>query len=226
MELFWVFWPDLAPFAAAAASRLTLARRQRMERYAAPAEQLRCLAAGLLLRRVLGVRHDQDLTLNPWGKPRLRRPGGLGFSLSHAGQYAVLAVGTPPLGVDVEPRLPPDQPLPLRGLHPAERRALEQQPQPEDFWLRLWTGKESLLKAVGLGLWRNPEEISLLPLQNGVYHWRNRPWLLTWRELPGHVLAVAARRPFASLTLTGLTPVDLLADTLPSPLRGFAAASV
>ncbi|SDG00411.1 4'-phosphopantetheinyl transferase family protein [Desulfovibrio legallii] len=212
MELFWTYWPDLAPFAAAAAPRLTPDRRRSMARRAAPEDRLRALAAGLLLRRVLGVRADDALTLNPWGKPRLCRPGGPGFSLSHAGAYAVLAVGRPPLGVDVEPRPALGSPLPLRGLHPAERLALARSSRPANCWLRLWTGKESLLKAVGLGLWLNPESFSLLPLCDGPHPWGKRIWHLAWRELPGHVLAVAARQPLTALRLTRLAPADLLAD--------------
>ena len=48
---------------------------------------LRSLAGGVLLRRFLG---DAPLSYGPHGKPFL--PGGPGFSLSHGGELAVLAL--------------------------------------------------------------------------------------------------------------------------------------
>ena len=77
------------------------ARRARALRYLREEDRLRCLAGGLLMRRLLGVHADGQVVEGPHGKPRLAGKGPQ-FSLSHSGGYAVLAVGDSPGGVDIE----------------------------------------------------------------------------------------------------------------------------
>ena len=69
------------------------------------ADRARSAAAGWLLDHALsqaGVpKAQRAIRLQPGGKPVLAQ-GGLHFSLSHAGSWAVCALGENPLGVDVE----------------------------------------------------------------------------------------------------------------------------
>ena len=129
-----------------------------------PARRLHVLARGLQ-REVLstylpgttprGLQFFSGAT----GRPALAPPfdaSGLVFNLAHTRGLAVLAVTRgAPLGIDVESY---DERVPLavarRYFSPVEADALEALPgdaQPRRF-LRLWTLKESYLKAVGTGI--------------------------------------------------------------------------
>ena len=118
------------------------------------------LAAGrTLLRRVLGrwlARDPRPIALTDEDKPRLVG-GGPGFSVAHAGAYALVAIAEGrSVGVDVEPidhrrdvgaialhALGEDQAFELSRL-PAERRA----GRFTSWWVRI----EALCKATGVGL--------------------------------------------------------------------------
>ena len=115
----------------------------------------RIAGAGFLLRQMLlraGVpAAGQIFRENAWGKPYL--PDGPEFSLSHAGHFAVCAVGPAPLGVDIEqPRI--TMQVAARCFHPDEvdfLKALPPQAQPAAL-ARLWTAKEAYTKYLGQGL--------------------------------------------------------------------------
>lgn len=106
-----LYLADIRPLAGREAALLPLLTRQRCLRLEAlqnPADRLHCLAAGLLLRQVLAA-GEGDVAYDGLGKPRLTRRRDLHFSLSHGGDYAVLATAAQPVGVDIEPipaRLP------------------------------------------------------------------------------------------------------------------------
>ena len=76
-------------------------RWERANRFVFLKDRLLCVAAGMLLREVLGVERSEELTKNEYGKPALAA-GGVEFNLSHSGRFCVLAVGDTPLGVDIE----------------------------------------------------------------------------------------------------------------------------
>jgi phosphopantetheine--protein transferase-like protein len=147
------------------------ARLARARGYLHQADALRCLAAEALLRQALAEIFDLPgdsvmLDSDEWGKPRLAGLPGIHFNLSHSGQWVLCAVHHGPVGIDVEevrplPALPaemvmaPDERRTFAGL--AGSRAI-------DFFFRLWTLKESLLKAMGCGLSIDPRCISLNPM--------------------------------------------------------------
>lgn len=165
-------WPGLS-----GAELLTPERRDRMHRYRRREDQLRCLAAGLLLRHALGAAHA-CLQYGPNGKPFL--PDGPHFNLSHAGDYVLLGVADEPLGVDVEHIVPWDSRVAARVFTPDEQAWLAAQPGDAPFY-RLWTAKESLMKLTGQGLALPPETFSIFTV----------PCRLAWFDLPGHIACVA-----------------------------------
>ena len=120
------------------------------------ADRARSAAAGWLLDYALtqaGLpKAQRAIQLQPGGKPVLAQ-GGLHFSLSHAGPWAVCALADTPVGVDVElPRC--TMATARRFFAPAEVaqvEALPEQARP-DALLRLWTAKEAFTKALGQGL--------------------------------------------------------------------------
>ncbi len=169
------FLPLLAP-----------ARRRAAENRRHESARLRAIAAGLLLRDVLGVREDADLVCNEFGKPALAA-GSPWFNLSDGGDWAALAVADLPIGVDLEP-LREDWPAGLRRCFlPDELAWLDESPTGERFFT-LWTRLEAALKAKGTGLALRGRDFPLL--EDG------RPWYFQNIVHAGCMLAIAAPAPF------------------------------
>ena len=131
-------------------------RRQQALSCRQEADRVRSAGAGWLLCHALereGIaREEQKFSENPWGKPELLSADAVHFSLSHSGPWAVCAVGSSPLGVDIEsPRC--TLPMAQRFFHPREAAfaaALPPQRQAQAL-CRLWTAKEACCKAAGQG---------------------------------------------------------------------------
>ena len=120
------------------------------------------MARRAFLRRVLaayaGVAPARiRYRVSPRGRPELVSPGGIAFSASHSDGLAVVAVARDRLvGVDLERIRPVPDVLDLasRVCSPAEYAGLQSVAEPErgEAFLRLWTRKESYVKALGAGL--------------------------------------------------------------------------
>lgn len=203
MELIRVYLADirqLKQYEPAAMSLLTEKRRAEAERIKPEQDRLHSIAAGLLLRRVLGVTSDEQLWKNEHGRPELTGEGAC-FNLSHGGHYAVLAVFSVPVGVDIEPvgeKIPIS--IPRRFLQPDELAWLEEEQTPERFaWL--WTRLESALKADGRGFAMDERNFSVL--ESG------SPWYLNTFLHNGHCISCAAAEPF-DIEVTQLQLSDLM----------------
>jgi len=119
--------------------------------------RLLSVTAGILLWEVSGIRED-EIRYTDSGKPYI--PGGPHFSLSHSGDYALLAVGSSPLGADLEKTDPKHLSVMKRVFTPEEIAFVGDDPER---FTRLWTLKEGLSKAIGLGLFMDFRAVSVLP---------------------------------------------------------------
>lgn len=144
---------------------LSVDEEARAARLVAPdaARQFRCCRAAL--RRVLATvcgRAPDTLAFryNRYGKPELA-PGQIPlpphFNVSHSGTYALIALASAPLGVDLEtyerPGVAGDELVDL-VCHPHEQAALStlSAASRTAYFYRLWTQKEAYCKALGVGL--------------------------------------------------------------------------
>ncbi|WP_427307414.1 4'-phosphopantetheinyl transferase family protein [Cupriavidus sp. H39] len=170
--------------------------------------------------------------VSAFGKPVLQwPPAGLAFSVSHTDGIALLAFGRDcRLGVDVERRAGGlDAPGLGRGVFSAvEARTLARaRPDSTDTLLRLWTRKEALLKALGMGLSGDPTAYTTgNDRQRGAGHWRashHGTAISGWTCLdldagPAFRAALAVSLPDASVTCHGCAspaqPLDTLRDAL------------
>ncbi|MCZ4121817.1 4'-phosphopantetheinyl transferase family protein [Streptomyces sp. H39-S7] len=104
------------------------------------------------------VQEDCPSCGGPHGRPAVEG-GGVHFSLSHSGSFALLAFAATPVGVDVETVPSPDAVADVAAvMHPveiAELGALEPPDRPAAF-ARAWVRKEAYLKGLGIGLGREP----------------------------------------------------------------------
>jgi len=152
----------------------------------------------LLARRLAAAPAGIAFTTGQNGKPRLDQPGsGIAFNISHGDGVVALAFARRPVGVDLEAvrdNLAFNE-IGRRFFQPDELRYLESGGGAEvrNRFFRLWTRKEAVLKALGVGL-SGLGEVSVLgdhvianDAQGGVM----RIALRTLPGPPGHALALA-----------------------------------
>ena len=150
---------DPAPLERAMPERTARAERFRLER-----DRLACLGAGFLMMEAIGIRNEAEIRYGEYGKPYV--PGRPAFSISHSGAWCILATGEGPvIGADLEEihekhiEIAPDV---YTG---AELRWMQEDPAERFF--RLWTWKESVMKATGLGMNLEPRSFEVLPFAGG-----------------------------------------------------------
>ncbi len=138
-------------------------RLETAKRFLHEEDRLRCLGGSLLLREVLGL-DEAQITILRGGKPEAGAVG-VNFNLSHSGAYTVLAVSDRSVGVDIEL-------CSLRHISVAKAVYTEAEIQwmnenQEERFTLLWTAKEAVSKALGLGLGLKFTDFEVLGLLRG-----------------------------------------------------------
>ena len=140
-------------------------RVRKAARYRQENDRLLCLGAGLLMIHALGIRDESMLSLGPYGKPFLSGEEKH-FNLSHSGDWCLMAVSCRgPVGVDIERVNEANLQVSSVVFTEAERRWMSSAPA-ERFHM-LWTWKESVMKALGLGMELEPISFEVLPFSGG-----------------------------------------------------------
>ncbi|MBR2338766.1 MAG: 4'-phosphopantetheinyl transferase superfamily protein [Clostridia bacterium] len=141
------------------AQQLSEARRAKAAQFQHPQDRALCLCAGWALDaalRTVGLRERTAVIVTgEHGKPFLSEYPRWHFNLSHSGDWAVCALSDAPIGVDIEQLRERDYlRLAQRHFSPDEVGALQtlSPTQQQERFFRLWTRKESWLKAQGIGL--------------------------------------------------------------------------
>jgi 4'-phosphopantetheinyl transferase len=91
------------------------------------------------------------------GKPELAdNPDGLHFNASRSKDFALIALGRAPLGVDIEAVRPEFswRTIAMHWFHPREQALLASAPEARrsEIFFQIWTHKEAYCKGVGTGL--------------------------------------------------------------------------
>ena len=170
------------------AETLPAYRRERLNASVSEHAAASNYAAGIMLRDILGVREDGDVTFSASGKPYLAS-GSAFFSLSHDGEHVVLAVGNSELGVDAETPRELRKAVRKRVFTEEERRYCEGDDMKA---VSLWTRLEAALKLTGEGI-RGiyKREFSLLEDNSGIF--------FSTEEYDGSVISVACAEPFKTV---------------------------
>jgi len=147
--------------------------RERATRFHFDRHQRRFTIARSTLRLILArytQQNPQDIefTYNKYGKPRVANVE-IEFNLSHSGEWAILAIGTLPLGVDLEFF----SARPYHGIANSlfseqEQSALSRLPKkimPLAFF-NIWVQKEAFIKACGMGLAYPTQQFTVSELPN------------------------------------------------------------
>ena len=140
---------------------LSADEQARAGRFKVRADHERFVKSRGALRRILAERTAQDARALAFlegdgRKPELRDHPSVHFNLSHSGNFALIAVGSQPIGVDIE-AVKPDielQALAKANFHPDERAILAAHSgtAAREAFFQIWAHKEAFLKATGIGL--------------------------------------------------------------------------
>lgn len=178
-------------------------RMKKAERYLHEKDRLLCLGGGLLMINVLGLRDEKELRFGAYQKPAV--PGGLEFNLSHSGEWCLLAVsGDGPVGVDIEE--PKESSLQVAGSVYTEAELHWMEEAPLERFHRLWTWKESVMKATGMGMSLAPKTFEVFPFVQGhPVFLQGRAWYARGGELDGYSYSVCSDEPIGQLRWTEIT---------------------
>jgi 4'-phosphopantetheinyl transferase len=171
--------------------------RARAGNFVRATDRLAYVAAHALKRSVLAQAFpDQSaaalrFVADCFGKPFLAEGTGLQFNLSHTVGLIALAVSfRSPVGIDVETLGAPLCRDAMQSvLNASEHAALARAADWDDAFLALWTAKEAVIKAEGMGL---SLPLSAIEVQHDRAIGPSRRWTL-WRSRPTsrHVLTLA-----------------------------------
>lgn len=182
-------------------SALSEARRTYAAQHRFEKDRLLCLAAGVLLDRGLRqyglCERSVRIAAGTYGKPYLPEYPQIHFSLSHSGERAFAAFSAHEIGCDIE-RIRPVRPaVAARGFTPEELAQLQHSDRPDVDFFRLWTCKESFLKAIGTGLQTPLSAFTVRLHPEGaelIQSLHPASWALTELSRPGYRLAVCEAR--------------------------------
>lgn len=119
--------------------------------YGGKRQDSRAFLAGVL-SKTHGIHTLPRMEKTLKGKPYFPDYPAISFSISHSGEYLLLAVGTRPLGVDIECLKPRAEKLPQYALTAAEFEVYVEQGADWAAFYSLWTKKEAFVKYTGEGL--------------------------------------------------------------------------
>ena len=172
-------------------------RMRKANRFRFEKDRLLCLGAGILLHEALGISDEALIRYRKNGKPFA--PGYPAFNLSHSGQWCLLAAGgnCRQIGVDVEEIS--ERNIDIAPTVYTESELIWMKSDPVNRFYRLWTWKESLMKASGLGLQLEPRSFEVLPFAEGrsVYA-AGQAWYAWAGDMEGYTYSICADQPVHS----------------------------
>lgn len=158
-------------------ARLDEERRVKADRFRFPKDRRLSVGAGALLMYALQKENIENVSIEVKqdGKPYLAGKENLFFNLSHSENMVMCAVADKEVGCDVERKTEFDGALASYVMTKQELQqiyGLESEAKQQEMFFRLWTLKESYMKATGLGIGLEPgtfgiaveqENISVIP---------------------------------------------------------------
>ena len=134
-------------------------KQQKVEKLQKIEDQKRAIISALLLNDILkyyGLSMS-DIIYNEYGKPYLKN-NEICFNISHSGDYVVCAVSKNEIGVDIQ------EIRKVNDLIVQKKYTEEEQKYVTDdvTFTKVWTLKESYVKAIGKGLYQKVEEVETI----------------------------------------------------------------
>ena len=162
-------------------------RQEKIDRLLLPEDRQRSLGGAVLLKQVLfrlGI-SSFELSYGEKGKPFLQHEPDVFFNLSHSGDKVICAVSGAEIGCDIEKIRKLEFDVAGRFFSPQEAESIKHaagDDEKKELFFRLWTLKESFVKATGRGMTPGFGENSLELIPGGaksvksageVYHFKS-----------------------------------------------------
>lgn len=181
-------------------------RREKIDRLRFSKDKRLSLAAEVLLRKALernGI-SEFETAVSEHGKPFLRGNSFIKFNLSHSEERVMCVISGQETGCDVEKIRDTDYKIAKHFFAPEEwdmleRSAAQGQDKKQEMFFRLWTLKESFMKAVGLGMGLSMKDFHFSIKENEVHVYQNvnrEPYCFKEYDLrDGYRYAVCSMNP-------------------------------
>jgi len=135
---------------------LSTQRQIKTQKHPFDEKKIQSIAVYLLLRIALTKEYNIDEPVEfdflTSGKPVLAKYPHIHFNLSHCKTAVTCAVSTSPVGIDIEHIKPISEKVAERVLTQQEFSQYKLAPNPDEFFCKIWTVKESYHKLSGDGL--------------------------------------------------------------------------
>ena len=152
---------------------LDVSRRAKADRFRFEKDKRLSVAAGALLQYALQMENVRepsfDVTSN--GKPYLAGEESLYFNLSHSEEMVMCAISEKEVGCDVEKKAVLDRRIAEYVMTEFELERiydLERDVEQQEMFFRLWTLKESYMKATGFGIGLAPKSFGMITRKDGI----------------------------------------------------------
>lgn len=155
-------------------TRLDAARRSKADRFLFAKDKRLSVGAGALLLHALQQEKVENVSVavEPNGKPYLVGEENLHFNLSHSGNMVMCALSDQEVGCDVEQMAAFEHELAEYVMTEKELSRIycrEGDAGQREMFFRLWTLKESYMKATGLGISLEPKSFGIEFREDGIH---------------------------------------------------------
>lgn len=131
-------------------------RRSKADRYKNNADRLLCVAGGVLLDKGLKefslCEKDMEYSFNEHNKPSFKYYPDIHFNISHSGKICIAVFSDKEIGCDVQKIGDLNNRIVNRCFTTKEQELVNFSKNPLEDFYKIWTMKESYVKAKGTGL--------------------------------------------------------------------------
>jgi 4'-phosphopantetheinyl transferase len=140
-------------------STVSIEKKKKLSKFIRKKDVLRSLLGEWLLRWAMCKKHSIDnsqikIRRGEYGKPFLQN-NIIHFNISHSEEWVICAISDSPIGIDIEKIVPINTEIGKRFFSKKEYLELfkkKDEKEKLEYFYRIWTLKESFIKAEGLGL--------------------------------------------------------------------------
>jgi len=140
-------------------------RRFRIDKITDSKNRKQSLLASELAYQLFELKHAseayQKMYIDENGKPTILAKYGLYFSISHSGNYVLVAISDHEVGVDIEKLKDANLEIAKKYFNDAENAMIFASDDPVISFYSIWTLKEAYLKAIGAGLKKPLNSVSI-----------------------------------------------------------------
>ncbi|WP_156856524.1 4'-phosphopantetheinyl transferase superfamily protein [Oceanobacillus sp. AG] len=137
---------------------LDIKTRKKISRLFNKNDKVRSLLGNVFLKYLLSRElncklSELEISYGKYGKPLLSKNSWLSFNISHSNEFIAIAISDRNIGIDIEKNIDLDyEELAMSFFTKQEYNYISTSPNVKESFFKIWTLKESYLKAIGTGL--------------------------------------------------------------------------